>query len=632
MMTRTAFRFVAVASAAALGGCAHRTNICTDTSSGPTVHATPVSAGASQGSSGGSAAGGGAELDLGAGSGSAAGPTASTGAAGGMDAQRAIAEADIVELGSKYLYAMSKSGTLAVVDVSNPAHLVLAGSAMLPGTPFEMYERGTILVAMCNDVTSPTGADAGPVASGAASIGASDDAGATVNTSATASTAFTDPNSAVVIALDVSNPAHVAPLATFQVPGQIADSRIIGDILYLATYENGTCYGCTGNAQTLVTTFDVSDPTQMQRVDQATFLSNAPAAYDLAWGMAWQRSIVATTQRLYLGGQAYVDPSNPQNLDEGIIDVLDVSDPGGHLGKGAHLTIPGAILSRWQMDETGGVLRVVSQHGAGFSGNGSALPEVTTFTIESTQAFAPLGHVTLQLPRQEGLRTVRFDGTRAYAITFNQTDPLFTIDLSNPAAPAQRGNIQMPGWMFYLQPAGDRVIGLGVDRTDPAGNLNVSLFDVSDLTAPQLLTRVPFGSLGVGEDYQILNYELPEDQDNIQKAFQVFSDGVVAIPFSSTGSLGMCGDAASGVQLMQWAGDTISKHGVLPIPGNPKRALEVAGDLLAVSDSNVRSFSLASLDSTTPIGDVTIGTCVAPTLPNSGGAAGGGIVGDGVGD
>src|ERR1700733_3851618 len=105
---------------------------------------------------------------------------------------------------------------------------------------------------------------------------------------------------------------------------------------------------------------------------------------------------------------------------------------------------------------------------------------------------------------QEGLRTVQFDGPRAYAITFNQTDPLLVVDLSNPAVPVQRGQLHMPGWVFYLAPFGDRLVGLGVDRTDPRGSLNVSLFDVSNMDSPQIVTRVAFGANNLSEDYSIL--------------------------------------------------------------------------------------------------------------------------------
>ena len=565
----------------------------------------------------------------GAGAGNTGAGSSSGGAAGGLmgsggaDGSRAIAEADIVELGQNWLYAMSASGNLAIVDVSVPGSLTLLGTVTLPGQPFEMYERGSVVLAMTNSAFDAGGRPIPP---------------STSNTSATSATSSTpDPNDgAALLALDVSHPAAVQTLATFPVPGQIADSRIVGNILYLVTYENGTCYSCGASARTVVTTFDVTNPAAVKQVDQKTFKSGAPDTYNLAWGMAWQRSIVATTQRLYLGGQAYVpDPSNPAPGDQGIIDVVDISDPAGHLAPGAHLTVAGAILSRWQMDETSGVLRVISQQGAGFTGNGTAMPVVATFQVQSTTSIVPLGQTTLTLPMQEGLRSVQFDGPRAYAITFNQTDPLFVIDLSTPSAPVQRGQLSMPGWMFYLAPFGDRVVGLGVDRTDPNGSLNVSLFDVSNMDSPQLLQRAAFGANDIGEDYQILNYELPEDQDNIQKAFKVFDDGLIAIPFSSTSgyqSTG-CSNPASGVQLVQWTGDTLQKQPLLPITGNPRRAIELAQQLIAVSDSNVSTFSLTSANETTATSTVTIGTCVTQSLPGGygGGVAPGGDYGVGGG-
>ena len=67
------------------------------------------------------------------------------------------------------------------------------------------------------------------------------------------------------------------------------------------------------------------------------------------------------------------------------------------------------------------------------------------------------------------------------------------LDLADPARPRQRGELHIPGFMFYLQPHGDRVIGLGVDRNDSGGSLNVSLFDVSNMDNPKMIKRVAFG-------------------------------------------------------------------------------------------------------------------------------------------
>jgi len=525
-------------------------------------------------------------------------------------AERAIVEADLIQIDSGRLYALSASGSVSVVDVATPGRLALLGQIGLGGEPFEMYRRGDLLLTMWDGAVAADGSlvPAQPVRTG---------------TSYTA-TPPRDPNSgAAVVVLDVRDPKQIRPVATFPVPGSLADSRLVGDVLYLATYENAACYRCSAFSRTVVTSFDLANPLSMRQVDQAEFRSTAPDSYNLPWGSNWKRSIFVNTNRLYVGGHGDIDPQqySRSTLKEGIIDVVDISDPSGRLGRGARIQVAGAILSRWQMEERDGVLRVISQRGAGRTGNGVGMPEVDTFTVQSTQSYVPLGHTTLPLPRQEGLRSVRFDKDRAYAITYNQTDPLFTIDLKNPATPVVRGELHMPGFMYYLEPYGDRLIGLGIDRADPGGSLNVSLFDVSNLDQPQMLSRIPFALPRISEDYQILNYEIPEDQDRIQKAFRVFPDGLVAVPFTGAARSynndgDSCASVSGGVQLIDWVGDSLRRQALLPMRGNPKRALQKDGELLAVSDSNVTSFSLKDHAVVQQTADLQIGTCVPKQLPN----------------
>jgi hypothetical protein len=322
-------------------------------------------------------------------------------------------------------------------------------------------------------------------------------------------------------------------------------------------------------------------------------------------------------------GVAVAQQQGGGNLGEGIIDVLDISDPNGRLKLGARLTVAGPILSRWQLDEWQGVLRVVSQRGVGQAINGFGPPEIDTFRVDSARSLPPLGHLTMNLGRPEGLRAVRFDGNRAYAITYatpQRTDPLFVIDLTNPAAPRQRGELEIPGFMYHLDPRGNRLLALGVDGTDPNGSLNVSLFDVADPDKPRQVSRVAFAPPYLTEEYAVMN-EVAEDQDRMQKAFHVY-DGIVMVPFSAprpySASGTGCDNAGGGVQLMEWLGDTLTKRALLPLPGNPRRAFEHGQELLAVSDSNVRAYSLEDLGVAHQTADVVIGTCVIDTIAVSG--------------
>lgn len=540
------------------------------------------------------------------------------GASNGGSAERAIAEADVVQLVDGRLYAMSKSGSLSIIDASRPGRLTMLGHAYLPGEPFEMYLRGDLLVVMANGAYAVDGQPNAP---------SRGDQGETYGAEAPSSSSrVASPDlGAGVIVIDVKDPGLLQRVATFPVPGEIADSRIVGDILYLATYENASCYGCASSPRTMVTSFDVSSPAEMRQVDHAAFESGA---HYVDWGTSgYKRSVIATSERMYVGGPGDAAPSyQDDGTDEGVIDVLDITDPRGVLGRGAHISTRGAILSRWQMDEKDGVLRVISQRGSGYTVNGIGSPEVQTFHIWNTRSLQAMGSTSLRLPRQEGLKSVRFDGQRAYAITFNETDPLFVIDLADEAAPRQRGELHMPGWVFHLEPRGDRVVGLGLDRNDPLGNLNVSLFDVADMDSPRMLARVAFGSTAYTNDGAIVSYELPEDQDRIQKAFRIFEDGLVAVPFSggqaSANGAG-CEGQGGGVQLIDWSGDTLTKQVMLPVAGNPRRALLNQGELLAVSDSNVTSFDLARRDVALKTADLVIGSCETRPVGVSGGWRGG---------
>ena len=92
----------------------------------------------------------------------------------------------------------------------------------------------------------------------------------------------------------------------------------------------------------------------------------------------------------------------------------------------------------------------------------------------------------------EHIRGVRFIGDVGYVVTYQQTDPLYTVDLSDPAHPRVRGELEVLGYSAYLHPAGDgRLLGLGQDGT-AAGRqtgLQLSLFDVRNLDSPRRLDR-----------------------------------------------------------------------------------------------------------------------------------------------
>lgn len=432
----------------------------------------------------------------------------------GGAAQKAIEEADIVQLQGGNLYAISKAGTLSIIDVSQPGKLTLLNQVLLNSEPFEMYLDANRLVVML---------------------------------------------ASSVVVIDVRDPVLLQRVGSFPIAGPIVDSRLQGDLLYLVTGTN-------------VTSFDLSVPGKLTQVAQV--------AVDGA------HSIIFGNGRMYVGVT-------------GGIDLIDVSDAKGQLVKGAHVATAGAIAERWQMSEKDEVLRVISQ-GAVWDE-----PTVETFTVWNARSIQPMAKVQLQLAQTgEALKAVRFDADRAYVITFRQTDPLTIVDLHDPAHPAQAGQLSMPGYIVDLEPRGDRLIGLGVDSSDPAGSLNVSLFDVSNLAAPKMLKRIAFGARTWAPATS-----LPEDQDRLQKAFRIGDDGLITVPFS--GPTGQECTTGGAIQLVKIDNDTLYEGQQLAMAGNPRRALlNGSNQLVAVSDSNVTAFEISTATKTA---DVTIGTCAVST-------------------
>lgn len=113
--------------------------------------------------------------------------------------------------------------------------------------------------------------------------------------------------------------------------------------------------------------------------------------------------------------------------------------------------------------------------------------------LPNAQRPAALGHAG------EQIHGVRFLGERAYLVTFRQTDPLYVLDLSNPADPKVAGELVMPGFSDGLFPL-DNGLLLGVGKQASAegftGGVKVALFDVQDATNPRELAVRTFGERG----------------------------------------------------------------------------------------------------------------------------------------
>jgi uncharacterized secreted protein with C-terminal beta-propeller domain len=170
---------------------------------------------------------------------------------------------------------------------------------------------------------------------------------------------------------------------------------------------------------------------------------------------------------------------------------LSVSGPPVFTASGS---VPGDLLSQNSLSESGRYLRVATTSGSAgvLSPGRTASPAESSVYILQRRgtSLAQVGRVG-GLGRGERIYAVRFVGSAGYVVTFRQTDPLYVLDLRDPAKPRTTGELKISGYSAYLYPAGGgRLIGVG-QQTDSQGRpqgTQVSLFDVHDPAAPRKLS------------------------------------------------------------------------------------------------------------------------------------------------
>lgn len=87
------------------------------------------------------------------------------------------------------------------------------------------------------------------------------------------------------------------------------------------------------------------------------------------------------------------------------------------------------------------------------------------------------------IARGETIRSARVRGTIGYFVTYEQTDPLFTVDLSDPYAPVIVGELKIPGFSSYLHFYSDSLLlGLGEETTESGEwqGYKLAMYDISD--------------------------------------------------------------------------------------------------------------------------------------------------------
>jgi len=269
--------------------------------------------------------------------------------------------------------------------------------------------------------------------------------------------------------------------------------------------------------------------TQIVGIDMSN--DSSPAITSIL-GQATQ--VYANAQALILAQPDWAWFEHETTTDRTAVHRFAVSFEGQRTPYEGSGFVQGIVNDQFSIDERDGVIRLATTRTSWPDRNTDpGAPDVwippTTDNLVSTMklngsALELLGS-TPPLAEGERIFSARFVGDLGYVVTFRQVDPLFAIDLSDPANPKVLGELKIPGFSDYMHPLGDHhllTIGRDIDEVTQQDNgTALQIFDVSDPTKPVLAHKALVGA-GFSEANQ--NH----------KAFNFYADkGLLAFPFVS---------------------------------------------------------------------------------------------------
>ena len=225
-----------------------------------------------------------------------------------------------------------------------------------------------------------------------------------------------------------------------------------------------------GSEYTVITAFSLADP--QEQTDSKAVFGSAGLCY-------------VSSENIYVTETCYDTDDTGMSRTA----VRKVAYHDGQLEGAAQAKVDGMLKDSFCIDESNGYLRLVttitSDNGVmPISGDSSAAEPDSSNALYVLDGELQVTGEIRDLAPGETVYSARFMGDTGYFVTFRQVDPLFSVDLSDPASPQIIGELKIPGFSEYLHPYGEGLLlGIGMD-VDEEGvtteGVKLSMFDISD--------------------------------------------------------------------------------------------------------------------------------------------------------
>jgi inhibitor of cysteine peptidase len=289
---------------------------------------------------------------------------------------------------------------------------------------------------------------------------------------------------------DISEKSSPVLARNYTLSGSYFNSRMIGQYVYAIVSQSAFVYD---NVVPLPKVYTATSTTEIPATtifyaDKAdyTYIENKYFTFTSFYGLNLNDlSHELTNMTVLMGGASnmYVSLGNiyvtyPTWSDGTFTSIYRVSINGGSLTFQAKGSVSGNVLNQYSMDEFNGYFRLATTNWKDTTENSIYVLNMNLTTVG-----------TLELKNaeiRETIMSVRFIGNKAYIVTFEQKDPFFVLDMSNPTAPRVSGKLEIPGYSSYLHPYNENyIIGLGIENS----TVKLSLFDVTNVNAPREIAK-----------------------------------------------------------------------------------------------------------------------------------------------
>lgn len=326
----------------------------------------------------------------------------------------------------------------------------------------------------------------------------------------------------ITVIYDISDKTDIKEVQRFTQDGSYISSRIIGNQFYLITnkyvYENNRiegyapCKGLDGNSEPI----ELKDICCIENPQQPSYVIAGSINLDTCDSFTDTKAVLGAGEDIYCSqNNLYVYNSDYSTLT-GETNIIKFSLDNGSMKLTAQGKIKGIINDQYSLDEKDDYLRIATTYETSDEYNQLVVLDKDLNEVGKVDDFA----------KGESVQAVRYMDDTAYVITFEQTDPLFVIDLSDPTSPEIKGEVKITGFSSMLHPIDENtILGVGFANEETEygewiEGIKLVLFDISDSSNPKVLDSVVFKNT-----YSQAQYD--------PKAFMVNNDkGYYAVPYS----------------------------------------------------------------------------------------------------